>query len=407
MLVQEHNIPITVNEEHSLRLFDSSLEISFHRTLRIPNDGKTYPLPCSLGRFPIKRVEDYSKTVPAHWLEHGGVFIPLYQSEAMWIQFSYSNSFHNMPFCQSDVTNNDFPLAVQMGVGMINALTGDEWDESDFGKNKKQNYMVLPNQLWIDGIACDETTVKQFVAMPLGSGKTVEEQLTGNADYGGIQFRIYQARKDALSHLPLERQVRTVGGGSMKVLVKTLTGKTIVVYTDSNDQIEDVKYAVQMADGTPPDQQRLIFAGKQLEDGRTLKDYNITNGGVLHLVLRLRGGGPVTEDESDGMEMGLGVGGRIEQKIYKDPFGLSFWDLTAAGKCFVHIVNSEMWKKITGEECPPTPISKKTYKENNYPWFSLYDEGIASCQVSDKLSNLTSVDEKKVSSGNFFAKKKK
>lgn len=151
--------------------------VSFQRTLRIPDDGRSYPLPPGLGSFPVRNVMDYADRVPASWREHGGVFIPMYQREALWL------SFHGARWR---------PNAVKVGIGKINAISGKPWDQRLC--RGKEDYIVVPGQPWLDGINAGEGLVRQFVAMPLGMGYTVEGQLTGREEAGGIQIIVYDPK---------------------------------------------------------------------------------------------------------------------------------------------------------------------------------------------------------------------
>ena len=168
---------------------DAHCSLSFQRTLRIPDDDKTWPLPPGLGRFPIVHVDDFAASLPADWYEHGGVAFPMYQSEAMWISFSRSG----------------YPFAVKIAAGKIDAVTGNTWS-ADLSKDP-QNYLVLPTQPWLDGFSVKKGVIRQFVAMPLGSGYSAEEQITGHADHGGLQIQLYPMRPEIYKET-IERRLR-------------------------------------------------------------------------------------------------------------------------------------------------------------------------------------------------------
>jgi len=156
---------------------DAVTRIEFQRTLRIPDDGKTYPLPAGLGRFPLRHVDDFAGRAPERWIEHGGVMLPMYQSEAMWINFS-----------------GHYPFAVKVAAGKINAVTGKSWSN---GLNRgPQDYVVVTMQPWLDGYCVEKGVIRQFVAMPLGAGYTAEEQVTGEAEHGGVQIVAYPMKRE-------------------------------------------------------------------------------------------------------------------------------------------------------------------------------------------------------------------
>lgn len=150
---------------------DAVLDVSMNRTLRVPDDDTKYPLPPGLGHFPLRHVDDCSARLPTEVVERGGVLMPMYQAEAVWIGFD---------------SPSGYPFAVKVATGKINAVSGKGWSEGL--RRKPQDYVVVPGQLWLDGYCVAEGVVRQFVAMPLGKGYTAEEQVTDKSEYGGIQI---------------------------------------------------------------------------------------------------------------------------------------------------------------------------------------------------------------------------
>ena len=314
----------------------AALNIEFQRTLRIPDDGHTYPLPPGLGRFPLRLVDEHAETVPRLWLQHGGVMLPMYQSEALWLRFGTA---------PGPELRAPYPFAVKVAAGKINAVSGEDWrdglhdgphdrphdEQRDRllsashdarGGSAGQDYLVVPDQPWLDGYCVEHGVIRQFVAMPLGSGYSAEEQLTGAAEHGGIQIEVFPMRREVY-----ERRF-------------------------------------------PKISHRRLF-----------------DSGAADLLL----GTPMAR--ADTGAMGLAPGGRMRQSIVDDPYGMDDWDLAHSARCFVHIANSLMWRAITGERPPTVPRTAAEYTRAGLPWFDYYDADAAELEGSDRLAELSSVTE--------------
>ena len=170
------------------------LTIEFQRTLRIPDDGRDYPLPPGLGSFPLRHIDDHARRVPANWLMRGGVLLPMWQSEALWLNF-------DSPYVAGRET--EYPFAIKVATGKMSAITGESWRRG-LSRNP-QDYLVVPGQPWLDGYCVEKGIIRQFVAMPLGEGYSVEEQLTGKAEFGGMQIEVFPMRPEVFERrFPLQ-----------------------------------------------------------------------------------------------------------------------------------------------------------------------------------------------------------
>jgi hypothetical protein len=150
-------------------------QVSFIRTLRVSEDHVNF-LPPGLGEFPLRSVANVNATDAMR--DRGGVVLPIYQREAMWMSF-----------------DADEPIALQIATGLVCAVTGKPLQ--DTLNEDEQNYVVLPDQPWLDGFKTADGEVRQFVAARLGDGATVEEQLTNRPAVGGIQIRAFRLKPAA------------------------------------------------------------------------------------------------------------------------------------------------------------------------------------------------------------------
>ncbi|MHB8955990.1 MAG: hypothetical protein ACYC4U_23670 [Pirellulaceae bacterium] len=169
----------------------ATVNIDFQRTLRIPDDDNNYPLPPGLGRFPLRHVDDFAARVAPSWIERGGVMLPMYQSEAMWLHFRSG---------YDEQRGVSYPFAVKIATGKVNAVSGQAWADG-LERRPQQDYVVVTEQPWLDGYCVEKGIIRQFVAMPMGAGYSAEEQITGKAEHGGLQIVAFPMKRAAFEKL--------------------------------------------------------------------------------------------------------------------------------------------------------------------------------------------------------------
>ena len=316
------NMLTIVNDQLSFEFPDvhveAKLKISFQRTLRIPDDGKQYPLPPGLGSFPLRQVDDYQNRIPAKWKEHGGIMLPMFQSEALWLNFN-ANSVDR---------RGSYPFAIKVAAGKVSAVTGDEWSNG----LKAKDYVVAPKQRWLDGYVVENGLIRQFVAAPLGSGFSVEEQLTGKPEFGGIQIEVFPMKWGVFKEkFPKFREEKTRGG--------------IVRSKSLSAMPASFNYCCEMS-----------FS------------------------------------DDDSLDMGLAAGGLMKQQIFEDPYQMSDWDTEHGVRCFVHLANSMLWRDITQTDPPHAPLTAQNYASQGYPWYDYYEDA-PSVSGTAKLQGIKSLKE--------------
>ncbi|KLJ13266.1 hypothetical protein EMPG_11788 [Blastomyces silverae] len=413
------------NHRNVISLDDGRLRISFHRTIRLPETDKVFPLPPSFGEFPLYSVKEFEKQLPANMSLKGGLFLPIHEREAMWIRFESQNQF-----------------AVKIYVGGVNVISGEPSTENMATKLRRQklssenrslqDYVVTPQQLWLDGIATAPGNVRQFVAVASGQGYTIEAQVTGEEVVDGLQFEVTKAgmplsvnylgntkvikvdlgddvsqflktfekefglAEDSATGLKVrgvpksmpslarggilpgseiivepipQRKDTSVGiDDDATISIRTLTGATLVFSVNRFISTSHLKSMITNKMGITGPNIRLIFNGHQLEDERYLDDYRIKDKSVIHLILNLRGGGMTPEDTPD---MGITAGGKIKQSIHRDDYNPDSWDRSSTTTFNVQMLNAAIFEKTVGFPPPACPIDATTYLKYGLPLFKL------------------------------------
>ncbi|KAH8929606.1 hypothetical protein BT69DRAFT_1292478 [Atractiella rhizophila] len=372
--ISTHSLRASSSSPHGSRNYSSSklegdmvktsggFNLTFHRTLRVPDDGK------GLGSFPLQPIGKFASRVPQSMLKRGGYLMPIYQCEAMWMSFG-----------RNYAESKDF--AVKVSIGGVNAISGKPQDLDEGLQVESQDYIFHGRQPWLDGVRHADGVVRQFVAVPLGSGQTVEEQLTGEAKLGGIQIDVFPKSHERMLakiwQTPKELEVKeglktsdllkTLGdykrrigseiwidcrpaaprherisrANEMPVYIKTLTSQTFTIRICSWETIMDLKLKIRDVHGIPPDQQTTHLRRKATRRGKNAfssKDYNIQKESTISLVLRLRGGWAPQPP------MGFGVGGQIKQNIYEDRNNPRVYDQVSYDRVWIHTVSPAQWK---------------------------------------------------------------
>lgn len=318
----------------------------------------------------------------------------MYDREAMYMEFMASK--YDLSFSSGYIQN---PYVVRPYIGGVNAISGKKVQEQSSGvsladpevqvktrveggefetcdispPSAEQDYIladasakdVSVRPQWLDGIALSPGRVKQFVAVPFGSGESVEAQKTGKDSTGGIQLEI-------IPSLPLSRLRRHLGQ-KITIYTTTLASNILApVQLDAGALVWDYVYALSLRDGIPINQIRCVFERKHLEPFGRLSHYGITDQSTIVVILKLRGGGG--DEPPNPKRMTIGAGGAISQNIKRDSQDPAIWDPSRAIRLNIQILNSLAFEEVTGLIAPPTPISFNTYKSLGIPFFQYYVE---------------------------------
>ncbi|KAI0832186.1 hypothetical protein F5Y06DRAFT_307499 [Hypoxylon sp. FL0890] len=309
-----------------------SLRISFQRTIRVSDYVDRCDLPPDIGTFPLFKVRDYAQRLPPEMAAKGGLFFPMHQKEAMWIKLSA-----------------DAPFMIKIYAGGVNVSSGEHHAEGVEARRRRvelrnagnslQDYVVVPDQYWLDGITVSPRVARQFVAMPMNQGYSVEAQLTGKELTAPPCLQEYE--------------------------------ETIPFRCSPNNSIDNLKKLLEDLTGMPADMQLLGSSGPTLSRDEfhceTDTGLNLIQiqGSTVHMFWRLNDGKVV-----------------IRPTISEE--------IASKG---VRMLNGAAFRRVTGRELPPSPIEASTYVDKGLPFLAMYEEPSAVAGDFDVIGRVNKIDQ--------------
>ncbi|KAB2109215.1 hypothetical protein AG0111_0g3523 [Alternaria gaisen] len=381
----------------------------------MPDDNRLHQLPGSLGSYDLFSVEAYSNHLPNNICKSGGVFFPMWQREAMWLNFEPKQ--HNW--------------AVRVFMGHVNTISGRTMEETANKEveDQKQDYIVLPGQQWLDGICVAPGVVRQFVAMPLGSGYTVEGQKTSKEQHGELQLEItpellpnqrlwsdsknkhiVKSARDSSNCLDEMKTSEQLGRNVGDVLrsypadstyeeplrmkhlaepgadimckvghIELEVGLSLIYIFKVGTLFNRIRGPFASRDMSSKTRSIQVFGDSHSSSGINIghQSHGIMLEEVPRFLSKSRGLDCDSEEDSkhdtnreleisnarDIRAMGLAAGGKLIQDIYKDPYPATLWNHSAARILHVHILDPVSCEKVTHIVPRPPPMDAKAYTE--------------------------------------------
>ncbi|KAJ3533245.1 hypothetical protein NMY22_g7417 [Coprinellus aureogranulatus] len=382
-----------------------NLTIRCHRTLRVPENGEDSQLPPDMGAFPIFPVAHLGPRVPEEMKRHGGFIMPMFRREALWVSLECWDRYPAVKLSVGgEHTSWKYKLVVFVPINTasgVNVVSGRSSSDTSRLRNGPQDYVVAGKQPWIDGIVTGAGIVRQFVVTEMHKGYTVEEQITGEAKVGGLQFDVYPRRQKPSGYFcDSGRRLHTILATPAELQLEYQT--IAYIRFSSNVVSRDVESTEIKSTAAVP--WSLSRYARRLSASPRLR--------ALYPTPRLncwtsptgmpRFGGMGMSDSSfmplggrvDSPSLGVAAGGRIKQNIYRDKDPVRVYNELLGRRVHVHIVTPEFWEDLTGVLPPITPITRGLYKSQGIPWFKLFDDYVDSIsETSQALASVLSVSE--------------